>query len=121
MAAAEITSNREKSLASQTPTPLEPPKEEYKPETDPYQPEYERKDPYKSTAGHVTVEFFRQINAEASGTPSVNGVMVPRRPKNYVKSKPKKEKNSVKSPLEPRQRNGVMVPLPETSERQSNK
>ena len=41
----------------------EPPKEEYKPETDPYQPEYERKDPYKSTAGHVTVEFFRQINA----------------------------------------------------------
>ena len=66
------------------PAKKEPP-EEYKPETDPYQPEYERKDPYKSTAGHVTVEFFRQINAEASGTPSVNGVMVPRRPKNYVK------------------------------------
>ena len=69
-----------------------PPKEEYKPETDPYQPEYERKDPYKSTAGHVTVEFFRQINAEASGTPSVNGVMVPRRPKNYVKSNQRKKK-----------------------------
>ena len=72
------------------PAKKEPPKEEYKPETDPYQPEYERKDPYKSTAGHVTVEFFRQINAEASGTPSVNGVMVPRRPKNYVKSKRRK-------------------------------
>ena len=51
VAIAEITSNHEKSLASQTPTPLEPPKEEYKPETDPYQPEYERKDSYKSTAG----------------------------------------------------------------------
>ena len=36
---ATVPQNPEKSLASQMPTPLEPPKEEYKPETDPYQPE----------------------------------------------------------------------------------
>ena len=41
------------------PAEKEPPKEEYKPETDLYQPEYEREDSYKSTGGrgHVTVKF----------------------------------------------------------------
>ena len=60
------------------PAKKEPPKKEYKPETDPYQPEYERKDSYKSMAGRGRHTVFK--------------------------------KNFVKSPLEPRQRNGFMVP-----------
>ena len=50
------------------PAKKEPP-EEYKPETDPYQPEYERKDSYKSTAGRrifpvkpTFQEIFRQTD-----------------------------------------------------------
>ena len=43
------------------PAKKEPPKKEYKPETDPYQPEYERKESYKST---LPSNFSRQTNAQ---------------------------------------------------------
>ena len=45
------------------PAKKEPPKEEYKPETDPYQPEYERKESYKSAAT-LPSNFSRQTNAQ---------------------------------------------------------
>ena len=86
VAAAEITSNRGKSLTSQTPTPLEPPKEEYKPETDPYQPE-------NSSNRRTNAEKLRQFNSRSrSCSHSIRWfrrtVAVRRTPKNSVNSTP---------------------------------
>ena len=69
------------------PAKKEPPKEEYKPETDPYQPEYETQR-FLQVDGHVTVEFFRQIKTHEGSVSRWR--LYHKIPKNHVKPNQRK-------------------------------